>query len=158
MCCDFCQYQLQILPIRRVVPDSIDKRPVFPESALVLPELEQIQDIRVSFNSPGWLLWWLLSNSRIISPFWEKDITAWYFFRESQPNKWIEVEKLGRKGWVSFKRPKQKGTGSKAGISGGFLEIPTIWIVLVLWGRAGFFCLFVFCFCFLFVFFLTLFS
>ena len=72
--------------------------------------------------------------SRIISPFLDKDIQAWYFSKKSQPNKWITAEGLRRKVWVSLKRPKQKGMSSETGTSWGSLEIPTIWTVLALQG------------------------
>lgn len=32
------------------------------------------KDVERSFDLPMWLFWWLLSNSRIISPFREKEI------------------------------------------------------------------------------------
>ena len=37
-----------------------DKWSVFPESALILSEMEQIKDIKGSFNSPGWLQAYLI--------------------------------------------------------------------------------------------------
>ena len=51
-----------------------DKQLVFPESAPVVLDTEQIKDVKRSFHLPGWLFWWLLSNSRIISSFGEKEI------------------------------------------------------------------------------------
>ena len=60
------------------------------------------------------------------SPFWKNDILAWFFSKKSQPNKWIGVEEIGRKGCVSLKGPKQKGIDSERGTSSGSLEIPNI--------------------------------
>ena len=85
-----------------------DKWSVFPELALVPSEAKQIKDVKGSFNSPDWLLWWLLSNSRIISPFWEKEIPAWYFFKKHQLNKWIGAERLRREVWVSLRGLNEK--------------------------------------------------
>lgn len=45
-----------------------------------------------SFSSPDWLFLWLLSNSRIIFPFWEKELAAWLFSKKSRANKWVGVE------------------------------------------------------------------
>ena len=74
--------------------------------------IEQIKDVVGSFNLSSWLFWLLLSlllsNSRMISPLWEKEIPTWYFSKKSQPNIWTEVEELRRKGWVSLKGSKQK--------------------------------------------------
>lgn len=45
-----------------------------------------------SFSLPDWLFLWLLSNSRIISPFWEKELPAWLFSKKSRANKRVGVE------------------------------------------------------------------
>ena len=96
-----------------------------------------------SFNSPSLLLW-LLSNSRIVSPFWEKEILAWYFSKKLEEHKWVRAEELMsitngaedlmRTELVSPRGSKQKGTGEETGPSCGSLEIPTIWAVLGLKG------------------------
>ena len=52
--CEFCQYQLEILPIRRLVADPIG----------ISDQCFQIEDVKGSFNPPGWLFGWLLSVSR----------------------------------------------------------------------------------------------
>lgn len=54
MCCEFCQCQLETLPMWRVVADSIGTDDqCLPESAIVLSEMgtEQIKDDKGSFNS-----------------------------------------------------------------------------------------------------------
>ena len=48
MLCEFCQYQLESLPIYSVVADS--KRTMFLESALAQPEMEPIKDVKESLN------------------------------------------------------------------------------------------------------------
>ena len=88
-----------------------------------------------SFNSPSLLLW-LLLNSRIVSPFWEKEILAWYFSNKLEDHKWVGAEELmsiinGAEDlkiteWVSPRGSKQKGTGTETVPSWGSLEIPTI--------------------------------
>lgn len=117
---------------------SKDKWSVFLELALVLSETEQMKDVKGSFNSPGWLLWWLLSNSRIMFPFQEKEILTWHFSKKSEPDKWVEVKGLRRKGCVSLREPKQKEIGSETGTSWGSSGIPTIWTVSMLQGRGCF--------------------
>ena len=47
-------------------------------------------------------------------------------------------EELRRKGWASLKGPKQKGIGLETGTFWDSLESPTVWTVLVLWGRGCF--------------------
>lgn len=100
---------------------------------------EQIKDVLGSFNLPKWLFWLLLSlllsDSGIISPFWEKVVPAWYFSRKSQPNEWTGAEGLRRKGWVSLKGPKQKGMGVETRIVEVCLRL-TCLNCLVLQGRA----------------------
>ena len=60
-------------PIRKVIADSLGTNyQCFQNRLLVPSETKQVKDIKGSFNSSGWLLWWLLPNSRIISPFWKK--------------------------------------------------------------------------------------
>lgn len=105
-----------------------DKWSVFPESALVPWEIEQIKDVRGSFNSLGSLLWWLLSISRMTSYFWEEEVPVWYFSK-SQPNICIEAEEL-RKGSVALPGPKHKGISSEAGTSWGSSGILSLWIVV----------------------------
>ena len=57
---------------KRVVIDSVEAdAQLFPESALVPSRAKQI-NVKESLNSPGGLPWWLLSNSRIVSPFRKK--------------------------------------------------------------------------------------
>ena len=59
MCCEFCQCQLETLPMWRVVADSIGTDDqCLPESAIVLSEMgtEQIKDDKGSFNSHSLLL------------------------------------------------------------------------------------------------------
>ena len=105
--CEFCQYQLEIFPMRRMVADSTgtNQWSELSESALVPWEREEIKDTKGSFNSHGGLFWWLPSFSWILSPFGEKYISAWYFSKKSQSNDWIGVETLRRKGYVSLKGP-----------------------------------------------------
>lgn len=81
---------------------------VLSDSATVLSKTEQINDFERPFNSPNWLFWQLRSNSNIIFPFWEKDITARYSSRKSQSNEWVGAEDLRRKQCASPKRLKQK--------------------------------------------------
>ena len=50
---------------------------VFPELALIMSDMEQVKDDKEIFNSPGWLISWLLSISRFISPFWKKGVLTW---------------------------------------------------------------------------------
>ena len=59
---------------------------MFPESALVLSGIEQMKNLKASFNSSDWLLHYLLSLPKIISPFWEKEILMSYFSENSWPN------------------------------------------------------------------------
>lgn len=58
--CEFCQRNLEILPIKKVVPDSIWTNDQmiyeFSESALVLPETEHIKNVDGLFSSPHGLL------------------------------------------------------------------------------------------------------
>lgn len=49
-----------------------DKWWVSSESAIVQSWIKQIKCVKESFNSPGWLLWWLILNSKIHSPFERK--------------------------------------------------------------------------------------
>ena len=53
-----------------------DKLLVSLNLALVSSEAEEIEDVEGSFALLIWLFWLLLSSSRIISPFREKDIPA----------------------------------------------------------------------------------
>ena len=48
----------------------------------------------------------------------------WYDLKKFQPNAWMVGEEVRRKGFVSLKGPKQEGTGSETGMSGGLLELP----------------------------------
>ena len=50
-------------------------------------EMEKKKAVEGPFDSPNWLFWLLLSNSRIVSPFWEKEIPACYFSKISWVNK-----------------------------------------------------------------------
>lgn len=99
--------------------------------------MEQIKEVKGSFNSPDRLLWWPLSNSRIISPFWKTEIST-QCFSNSWPSQWMGVKELRRKEWVALKRPKQKRMGWETETSWGSSEILKIWTILVLWGRATF--------------------
>ena len=103
---------------KKVVIDSVEADDqLLPESALVPSRAKQI-NVKESLNSPGWLLWWLLSNSRIIIPFQKKAISAWYYFKKNyQCNIWKGTEELRRKECVSLKGSKQKGIRSQTGIS-----------------------------------------
>lgn len=47
------------------------------ESALVQSWMKQIKGVKESFSSPGWLLWWLILNSKICSPFERKKWIGW---------------------------------------------------------------------------------
>lgn len=47
-----------------------DKLSMSPEPAQVPSETEKMKDVEGSFNLSGWVFSLLLSNSRIISPFW----------------------------------------------------------------------------------------
>lgn len=59
---------------------------MFLETALVLSGIEQMKNLKGSFNSSGWLFHYLLSLPKIISP-WEKEIlTRSYFSENSWPN------------------------------------------------------------------------
>ena len=82
------------------------------------------KSVKVSFNSLGWVLWWLLWSSRIIYSFLEKDILVWYFSKKFQ-SKMLRVEELRRKG-VYISKGLKKWICSKIGTSWGSLEIPTI--------------------------------
>lgn len=84
-------------------------------------------------------------NSRVISPFWEKEMAAWYFSKKSHPNKWTGEDLLRRSGYLSCKDPKQRSVGLEIGTHCGLSEIPTIWINVLLWGRD---CCFSVLFCF----------
>lgn len=87
VCCGFCQHQLDLFAIRKVIGDSVGINwSVFPKWGTFLKCLnrEQTEDIKASFNSLFWLFWWLLSNSRILSSFWETEILTWYL-----SNKWM---------------------------------------------------------------------
>lgn len=44
--------------------------------APMLPGMEQIKDVKGSFESLSWLFWSLFPNSRNVSPFQEKEIPA----------------------------------------------------------------------------------
>ena len=64
-----------------------DKWLVFPESALVSLETEEIKDVKgYLIHLVGYFDDYLLI-SRIISPFWEKEILAWRFSRKSLINR-----------------------------------------------------------------------
>ena len=63
-----------------------DKWLVFLKLALMCSEAEERGDVEGLFALPVWLFWLLLSNPRIISPFWEKDISAWRFSKKFLPN------------------------------------------------------------------------
>ena len=63
-----------------------DKWLVSLKLALVCSEAEERGDVEGSFALPVWPKWLLLSNPRIISPFWEKDISAWCFSKKFLPN------------------------------------------------------------------------
>ena len=52
---------------------------MFSELALVPLEMEKLEDAEGPFDLPNWLFWLLLSGSRIISPFWEKEIPVVIF-------------------------------------------------------------------------------
>lgn len=92
--------------------------------------MEQIKEVKGSFNSPDRLLWWPLSNSRIISPFWKTEIST-QCFSNSWPSQWMGVKELRRKEWVALKRPKQKRMGWETETSWGSSEILKIWTILV---------------------------
>ena len=98
-------------------------------------EMESIKDVKGLLNLLGWLFWLLLSDSRIISLFGEREIPAWYFSK-SQSNKWIGAEELRRKGCILWR--KQKEIGSETGTSWDSLEIPTNWTILELQSRGCF--------------------
>lgn len=72
-------------------------RLVSSESAPVRSATEQIKDVEGSRDSPGWLFWLPLSDSRITSPFREKEIPA-YFSTKFGPGECTEAEELRRKG------------------------------------------------------------
>ena len=59
-----------------------DKWLVSLKLALLCSEAEERRDVEGLFALPVWLFWLLLSNPRIISPFWEKDISAWRFSKK----------------------------------------------------------------------------
>lgn len=86
-----------------------NKCPVSPDTAIVPSETEPRGAAKRSFISPGWLFQLLLSNSRIMSFFWEKGIPAWYFCKKSQPKKWRGPEELRRKGYIISQRASTKG-------------------------------------------------
>ena len=72
--------------------------------------------------------------SRIISPFWEKEILSWHFSRKSLINRQGQ-RNSGEKDVYSSKGSEQKGGGSETKTSWGSLKISTIGTVLVLQGR-----------------------
>lgn len=88
----------KIWPIKSLVTDSIGTND--PCSQIQLQCHRNWSNKRCwSVIQFTWLaIWWLLSNSRTISSFWEKTILTWYFSKKSQPNEWIRAEELGRKG------------------------------------------------------------
>ena len=60
-CCEFSQYQLEILPIRNVIADSKGRHESFffflrKKTFSVLSEMKQMKDVKGTFRSPGWLL------------------------------------------------------------------------------------------------------
>ena len=61
-CCEFGQYQLEILPIRNVIADSKGRHESFfffflrKKTFSVLSEMKQMKDVKGTFRSPGWLL------------------------------------------------------------------------------------------------------
>lgn len=68
-----------------------------------------------SLYSPEWLLCLPQDDSRIVCPFERKKFWHANSLRNTQPNKWMAMEELRRKGCVSLKGPQQKGGGSEAG-------------------------------------------
>lgn len=56
-------------------------------------EIKQIKDVVGSFDSSGGLFGLLLLNSRVITPFWEKEILV-YFSKKSPTTKQTGVEEL----------------------------------------------------------------
>lgn len=72
-------------------------RLVSSESAPVRSATEQIKDVEGSRDSPGWLFWLPLSDSRITSRFREKEIPV-YFSTKFGPGECTEAEELRRKG------------------------------------------------------------
>ena len=77
------------------------------------------KDVKGSLNSLDWLFWLLLSDSRIISVWGERN-SSMIFFYKSQSNKCIGAEELRRKGCILSR--KQKEIGSETGTSWNSLE------------------------------------
>lgn len=69
-------------------------------------ETEQVKYAEGSFNSPRWLFWLLLLNSRIISSFQEKFQHSFLRHR-GLINAW--VMELKGKGWVLLREPNKGG-------------------------------------------------
>ena len=64
-----------------------DKWLMFPESALLSSETEEIEDVKGNLiHLVGYFDDYLLI-SRIISPFWEKEILSWHCSRKSLINR-----------------------------------------------------------------------
>lgn len=55
MLCNVAINQLDILPIRKVVADSIGKNDQCFQNLLESSEMEQIRDVKVSFKTSAWL-------------------------------------------------------------------------------------------------------
>lgn len=79
-------------------------------------EMKQIKDVEGSFDSSGWLFGLLLLNPRVITPFGEKEILA-YFSKKSPTIKQTgeeELRKLAgagatqRQGLLSYSFPAWK--------------------------------------------------
>ena len=119
MHCEFYQYQLDILPIRRVVADSTETNDQYFQNQVLY--CEKRCRVEVSFHSPSRLLWWLLSILELFPSFGGKK----FQHEKSWLKKWVAAEELRRRGCLSLKEPKQKGIFSETGTSWGSLEIPT---------------------------------